>query len=299
MHCRKRRHQRDSHSLGLPITPLWYYTGDPPEGPTEVVFRRRFRVPVSLRHPPGRHVGVRAVVEQPFQGPGRQALAGGADDGVVPAPEGVHVGAVGDEQLHHGDAHVGQRRPHEWPVAALMHVGPVLDHPPRHREPRFTGGHPRHAAFGDPRQRPILAVTQRRAMELRVASHHLLDPLEVVRVDRLLELPDGLQRFDVGFELGPARKAILAGNLKLCVGQRRRLTCSEQVLGLILEMPQVGMLGKLARRSLRGARHGNLLSVWRPVSARRAERRFVSMPDRQVGFYPFRGPDASCTQTES
>ena len=27
MHCRKLRHQRDSPSLGLPITPLWYYTG--------------------------------------------------------------------------------------------------------------------------------------------------------------------------------------------------------------------------------------------------------------------------------
>ena len=157
-----------------------------------------------------------------------------------------------------GMSHVVQRRAHQRPVAALMHVGAVLDHPPRHREPCFTGRHARHAAFGDPRERPVLAVAQRSAVELRVARHHLLDPLEVVGVDGLLELPDGLQRFDVGFELGPARKAVLPGDLKLCVGQRLGLACFEQVLGLILEMPQVGMLGKLARGFLRSA------STWQP-----------------------------------
>jgi hypothetical protein len=81
-------------------------------------------------------------------------------------------------------------------------------------------------------------------MELRERGHQLLDPLEVVGVDGLLELSDRLQRFDMGFELGPARKAVLPGNLKLRVGKRRRSACSEQVLGLVLEMPQVGMLGK-------------------------------------------------------
>src|SRR5262249_39663562 len=59
-----------------------------------------------------------------------------------------------------------------------------------------------------------------------------------------------------GFELGPARKAVLPGNLKLCVGKRCRLACSEEILGLILKMPQIRMLGKVAGRSLRGARHG-------------------------------------------
>jgi len=42
-------------------------------------------------------------------------------------------------------------------------------------------------------------------MELRAAGHHLLDPLEVVGVDGLFELPDRFQGFDMGFELGPAR----------------------------------------------------------------------------------------------
>src|SRR5262249_44975064 len=133
-------------------------------------------------------------------------------------------------------------------------------------------------------------------MELRIASHHPLGPLDVVGVDGLLEPPYRLQGFDVGLELGPAPEAVLPGDLKLGVGQRRRMACPEQVLGLIFEMPQVGMLGKAARGSLGGARHGDLLSVWRPVSARRAERRLASISGRQVGFYPFRGPDASCTQ---
>ena len=188
------------------------------------------------------------MVEQPFQGPGRQRLAGGANDGIVPMPKGIHVGAVGDQQLHHGNAHVGQGRTHERPVASLMHVRSVLDHPPRQRESCFTGGLPWHAAFGKPRQRPILAVTKRGAMELRVASHHLLDPLEVVGVDGLLELPDRLQGFDMGFELGPARKAELPGNLKLGAGKRRRLACPERRRRAAAEAAPAHDAGRAAQR---------------------------------------------------
>src|SRR5262245_48892147 len=54
-----------------------------------------------------------------------------------------------------------------------------------------------------------------------------------------------------------------------------------RIIGLILEVPQVGVLGKSARRPLRSARHGNLLFVWRPVSARRAERRIAYVSGRQ------------------
>src|SRR5262249_5151985 len=59
---------------------------------------------------------------------------------------------------------------------------------------------------------------------------------------------------------------------------------------------EVGTLGETGRRSLGIAGHGNLLSVWRPLSAWRAERRFAVCSGSQVGFYPFRGPDAPCTQ---
>src|SRR5262249_27616029 len=126
---------------------------------------------------------------------------------------------------------------HERTVAALMHVRPVLDHPPRNRKSCFTGGLSWHAAFRNPCQRPILAVTKWGAMEFGVARHHLLDALQIVGIDGLLELPNRLQRFDKGLELGPARKPVLPGNLKLCVGKRCRLAYSEQILGLILEMP--------------------------------------------------------------
>src|SRR5262249_16006386 len=162
---------------------------------------------------------------------------------------------------HHGNAQVGERCTHERAVAALMHVRAVLEHPPRHRESCITGGLAWDTAFGNPSQRPILAVTERGAMQLRVASHQLLDPLVIVAVSGLVEVPDGLERLDMGFELAPARKAVQPGNLKLCVGKRRGLACSEQILGLILEMPQVGMLGKSARRSLRSTGHGSLLSM--------------------------------------
>ena len=121
--------------------------------------------------------------------PGRERLERGEDDGVRSAPERVHVGAVGDEKLRHGNLHVVERGAHERPVAPLMHVGPVLDHPPRHREPCLAGRHARHAAFGDPRERPVLAVAERSTVELRVARHQALDPLEVVGVDGQLELP--------------------------------------------------------------------------------------------------------------
>src|ERR1700675_1085315 len=60
-------------------------------------------------------------------------------------------------------------------------------------------------------------------------------------------------------------------------------------------MAEIGMIGKRTRRVLRMGRHGDLLSLNRPSSAHRAERRFAKLNFKQVGFYPFRGPDASPT----
>src|SRR5580765_2368421 len=42
-------------------------------------------------------------------------------------------------------------------------------------------------------------------------------------------------------------------------------------------------------------RHNVLLSSTRPLSAYRAERRYAILDGTQVGFCPFRGPDASLT----
>ena len=43
-----------------------------------------------------------------------------------------------------------------------------------------AGRLPRHAAFGDPRERAVLAVAERSAVEFRIARHQGLDALEVV-----------------------------------------------------------------------------------------------------------------------
>ena len=110
-----------------------------------------------------------------------------------------------------------------------------------------------------------------------------------------LSCPASLQRFDMGLELGPARKAVLPGDLKLRLGERLGLAGLEEVLGLILEMPEVGILGKLARVP-RSAGHGNLLSVGARCPHDGPKEGSHGDAGRQVGFYPFRGPDASCTR---
>src|SRR5215831_17420798 len=64
-------------------------------------------------------------------------------------------------------------------------------------------------------------------------------------------------------------------------------------------MPEIGMVGKLAWFFLEIIRHSELLSLKRPSSAYRAERRFAKIYRKWVGFYPFRGPDASLTRRPS
>src|SRR5688572_8147104 len=64
-------------------------------------------------------------------------------------------------------------------------------------------------------------------------------------------------------------------------------------------MPEIGMFGKLAWYFLGIIRHSELLSLKRPPSAYRAERRFAKLFCNWVGFYPFRGPDASLTRQPS
>ncbi len=142
---------------------------------------------------------------------------------------------------------------------------------------------------------PALAVAERSAVELRVARHEALDLLQVVGVNGQLELPGELQRFDVRLELGPTREAVLPGDLELRLRERPGLAGLKEVFGLVLEMAEVGVFGKLAR-VLRSGWTWQPSFRGRPVSARRAERRFVRLCGKQVGFYPFRGPGASCTR---
>jgi hypothetical protein len=92
----------------------------------------------------------------------------------------------------------------------------MFDHPLRHGEARCAGGLPRDAALGRPRERTILAIAQRGAMQRRVAAHQALDALDVIGVDGMLELRRGQHRLDVSLKFRPTRKLIEPGNLELC-----------------------------------------------------------------------------------
>ena len=80
-------------------------------------------------------------------------------------------------------------------------------------------------------------------MQRRVARHHGLDAIDVVGVDSLLELPDLLEGVDVSLELRPARKPVETRDLELRIGDRCRGAGLEQVLGLVLQMAEIGRSG--------------------------------------------------------
>ncbi len=203
-------------------------------------------------------VRIRAVLEQPFERDRIQGFARSEDDREVPVPQGVHVRAVRHEQRHHRDAMPVERSTHERRVSALMDVGSVLDHPPRHGEPRGRRRPPGNTAFSHPGERPVLAVAERRTVQRRIARHQRLDAIDVVGVDRLFELPYFLEGLDVRLELRPAREAILPGDLELCVRDRGRLSARAQIPGLVLQMTEIGTFGQ---------RHGETPFITTPASA--------------------------------
>ena len=164
-------------------------------------------------------VRICAVIEKPFESSRIHRLAWRKDDGEMSVPQGVHIGAVRHEKLHHRDAIVVERGSHEGSVAPLVHVRSVGDHPFRHGQSHRTRRLPRHAAFGNPRERPILTVAEWGTVQRRVARHHGLDALDVVGVDCLLELPDLLEGLDVSLELGPTRKPVETRDLELRIGE--------------------------------------------------------------------------------
>src|SRR5688500_14234809 len=99
----------------------------------------------------------------------------------------------------------------------------------------------------------------------------------------------------MSLELGPTREPVRKGDLKLGVGERDRATRFQQVLGLIPQMTKVGTIWQGASGAGSVVRHGKLLSSSARRPQFRAERSFANSANRQVGFYPFRGPDASIT----
>src|SRR5258708_4755939 len=105
-------------------------------------------------------VRICAVIEKPFQSGGVDRLAWGKDDGEMSVPQGIHIGAVGHQKLHHRDAISIERGSHDRAVAPLVHVRSVGEHPFRDRQSYRTRCFPWHAAFGNPSQRPSFSVTK-------------------------------------------------------------------------------------------------------------------------------------------
>src|SRR5229473_4174209 len=108
-------------------------------------------------------------------------------------------------------------------------------------------------------------------MQRRVARHHRFHVNDVVGVDSLLELSDLLEGLDVSLELRPARKPVETRNLELRIGDRCCRAGLKQVLGLVLQVAEIGSVGKRAWLLLWISRHSDLLSSNRPLSAHRAE----------------------------
>ncbi len=193
-----------------------------------------------------------------------------------------------------------------WPTAPPasaarrrpVHVGPVLDHPlapspasPRRAAPAELGTRP-------PTSAARFCHSRSGAVQLRVARSSWLDPLEVVGVDRLFELPDLLNDSTCAFSFGqlanpycraiwnwasvidfapPALKRSLAWSFRC-----RRSGCSgsERVAPWRL-VDMATFFHRVARCPHDGLKEGSQDS------------------GKQVGFYPFRGPDASRTLGQS
>src|ERR1700730_11925203 len=97
---------------------------------------------------------------------------------------------------------------------------------------------------------------------------------------------------NVSLELWPTRKSVETGDLELCVGDGCSSTSLVQILGLILQMPEIGTVGKWDRRVLGIGRHGDLLSSNSPV-VRKSGRKKVREDRQQMGgLLPF--PRTGC-----
>ena len=75
--------------------------------------------------------------------------------------------------------------------------------------------------------------------------------MEVIGVDRILEVVRFRKRIDMSLELRPTQEPIETRDLELRVGDRRRSASLEQVFSLVFQMPDIGSVGKRAWRRLR------------------------------------------------
>src|SRR5580704_7810797 len=147
--------------------------------------------------------------------------------------------------------------------------------------------------FGEELPRPH---TPRRMIVVEITdARQAQEPVRIVSRLWVERAPVGPDRLDVTLQLLPAGEAVASGEHTLRVMQRESSRVGrlfvpldfgdgvgvagtvgfEQLLRLALELVEVGSVGPLAIAGESRIGHNDLLS-WRPVSASRAERRFVS-----------------------
>src|SRR5688500_5714338 len=97
----------------------------------------------------------------------------------------------------------------------------------------------------------------------------------------------------MGFESRPARESVAPRDLELCVGNRRRSTEPTEVLCLCLQVAEIRLIGKMTGRLGMVDRHGDSLSSTAPGVRTTGRKEVRENLGNEVGFYPFRGPEAS------
>src|SRR3954469_3390300 len=76
------------------------------------------------------NIRIRTMSNEPLERVGRKSLARSANDWISTGPQCVYIRTKLHEELHHWNAVVRKCGTHQRPVAALMHIGPVFEHPP-------------------------------------------------------------------------------------------------------------------------------------------------------------------------
>jgi hypothetical protein len=187
----------------------------------------------------------------------------------------VRIGAVIEKPLKRFRFEILARRKEngEPAPAESVDVGTVTNQEFHHRNAAgLRDAHERH-------------VFDQNLTKFGVGGQEFLDVREVVGVDRLFELATHVERLYVQLELGPAWKAVPSGDLKLCIGKCGGGAERRRSLAWSRRWRRLGRSGNGMSESLSCA----------GVRINRAKGHSLMATDYRMGFYPFRGPDASLT----
>ena len=120
--------------------------------------------------------------------------------------------------------------------AEPVDVGSIPKEQLHHRNPAGPG---RHDAFFVAHE-----LTQGRA-----GCQEFFDAQHVIACDGMFQLASLFKRLDVLLEFRPARKAVLSGDLKLRISERRGRACADEIFRLVAEMTEVRTIWKLHERN--------------------------------------------------